>query len=106
MVQELEYVNVNGRTALVLPCRMGQILWYIRDGKVCSAKVYEMKYTAADSGHCCEDFVVFAWNSRTAQTLTWCPIHGEGWLDKKDSYVPVFCSREEAEAAVKEEEDG
>lgn len=105
MVQPLEYIDHNGRVALVLPCRLGQILWYIHEGQICTAKIFEIKYSASDSGHCGEDFIAFAWNPKHLRTLTWCPIYGEAWLDKKDCYVPVFFSREEAVAAKEDKNE-
>ena len=97
----IEHVMLDGRGAVVLPCRLEQILWYILGGRIYTAKVCEIKWQQASSGNCGEDCIVFAWDCRNNRQLTWCPISGEGWLDTKDSYVPVFYTRAEAEAAMK-----
>lgn len=97
---QLEYIMHEGHTALVLPVEMGDILWYTHLGRLGAAKVYEMKYTRSDGGHCLEDLIVFAYDPKHGRNLTWCPIHDEGWLDARDEYVTVYRRRADAERAL------
>ena len=97
---ELEFIREPGRTAVVLPCVPGEILWYIHGGRVRSARVYEIKFMVSDAGHRGQDFVAFAWDARNMRQITWCPLQGEGWADRKDEYVPVFTDRRAAHAAL------
>lgn len=103
---KLEFLRGEEKTAVVLPANLGDILWYIHEGKICSARVFEMKITIADAGYCCEDVIAFAWNPKAFRQLTWCPLHGEGWLDARNQYVPVFTTREEADAALRQSREG
>lgn len=103
MIKPIEHIQGEGRVGLWCPCWLNQILWYIHEGKLCTALVSEINYQAATWGSCGEDFVAFGWDSINKRQLTWCPIHCEGWLDKKDCYVPVFYTRADAEAEMKGE---
>lgn len=106
MAQLLEYKrDDDGALMLRLPVWPGRLLWYIDEGVICSARVYEIKYTFSDRGSCLEDFVAFAWNGRDHKNLTWCSIHQEGWLETRDSYVPVYMTRAEAVKAMEEKEN-
>lgn len=102
----LEYVTLAGKTpedarqALILPSWPGQILWYIHELTLYTARVYEIKFTTADRGSVVEDFIAFAWNPKMQRQLTWCPLHEEGWLDARDEYVPVFTDRGKAIKAI------
>ena len=99
-MKALEYMETEKGLALVLPNRLGQILWYIHEERLQTAKIYEIKATLSGSGYCCEDVAVFAWNPMAQRQLTWCPLHEEGWLDARDEYVPVFTDRQEAIDAI------
>ena len=99
-MKRLTFAEVDGQRALVLPAQLGDILWYIEDGRMHSARVFEIKITLADAGHCCEDIAVFAWNGAEGRQLTWCPLQGEAWMDRKGEYVEVFTRREAAETAL------
>ena len=39
----LEFMQKEEKTAVVLPANLGDILWYIHEGKICSARVFEVK---------------------------------------------------------------
>ena len=95
---QIEYFQMESaeKTAMVLPCKTGDLLWYIHGGEIFVSKVYEVRYSASTRGHCGEDFIAFAWAAREGRMLTWCPISEEGWLDTKDEYVPVFQTLEAA----------
>ena len=99
-MKALQYEETEKGLALVLPARIGQILWYIHGEKLWTARVYEIKATVSSSGYCCEDVVVFAWNPMLQRQLTWCPLHEEGWLDARDEYVPIYDDRCEAIMAM------
>ena len=105
-MKNLEYVTLAGNTpaearqALILPNWPGQILWYIHELTLYTARVYEIKFTSADRGSVVEDFIAFAWNPKAQRQLTWCPLHEEGWLDARDEYVPVFTDRGKAIKAI------
>lgn len=90
----------DGGTAVVLPAWPGKILWYIYEGELYTARVYEIKMTWADRGGRIEDLIAYAWNVRYQRQLTWCPMQEEGWLDAKDEYVDVFADRNEAIGAI------
>lgn len=83
---------------VVLPCKVGDWLYYALDDKVKKAKVEEMQ-CSANKHNPQFDVTVFAWDFVEKAQLTFCPA-GDSWTDNSKGFVRVFLTHDEAEAAL------
>ena len=86
-----DYLLANG--VIVPPCKVGDWVWYVRDGKINKAKIEESIYSASKHGYFSEDWRFHAYNSSKKEEITF-------WLD--DIGKTVFLTKEEAEQKLKE----
>lgn len=83
---------------VVLPCKVGDWLYYLRDDNVKKAKVEEIQ-CSANKHNPQFDVTVFAWDFSAKEQLTYCPA-GDSWTDNSGGFVRVFTTRAEAETAI------
>ena len=87
-----DHLLANG--VIVPPCKVGDWVWYVRDGKINKAKIEESIYSASKHGYFSEDWRFHAYNFSKKEEITF-------WLD--DIGKTVFLTKEEAEAELKKE---
>ena len=100
---------------IVLPCKVGDWIWYVYQNTINKAKVEEIKYDASKHGYYSYSFDVHAYDFKNKREVSYYPINETTKNDANinevermdwDEEVLVFLTREEAERALERSENG
>lgn len=95
---------------IVLPCKVGDWIWYVYRNEINKAKVEEINYDSSKHGYYSYNFSIYAWDFKNKRQVAYHPINetqrnksningveGMDWGEE----VYVFLTREEAKKALK-----
>lgn len=103
----VDYLLKSG--VIVLPCKVGDWIWYLYQNEINKAKVEEIQYDASKHGYYSYSFTVYAYDFKNKRQVSHYPINettkNKSNIDEVeemnfDEDVYVFLTRKEAEKAL------